>query len=354
MTAVALWVAHSHLIEQCEVSPILALTSPEMRSGKTRILDCLEVLCATPERMVTPSAAVAYTLMSQRPRPTFLLDEADALFGSRKSAERHEDLRAVLNAGNRAGTTVPRVRMDGAKREVERLDVFGAKAIAGIGDLPDTITDRSIVIHMRRKAPGERVTGFRRRQTQVAAEAIESPDWTSIELAVEVPGMPESMNDRAQDGWEPLLAIADEAGGLWPTKSRRAAESLAGADEVKVTVGVRLLGDIRAVMSEGSHLSTAALLAGLHALDESPWAEYYGSPLTPRGLAKLLDPYDIRPVQRRVGGDVVRAYWRTDFEEASSRYVPPSEPEPVPDVTDVTDVPGPQESRTREAVEATA
>jgi len=188
----------------------------------------------------------------------------------------------------------------------------------------------------------------------VAAEAIESPDWTSIELAVEVPGMPESMNDRAQDGWEPLLAIADEAGGLWPTKSRRAAESLAGADEVKVTVGVRLLGDIRAVMSEGSHLSTAALLAGLHALDESPWAEYYGSPLTPRGLAKLLDPYDIRPVQRRVGGDVVRAYWRTDFEEASSRYVPPSEPEPVPDVTDVTDVPGPQESRTREAVEATA
>jgi hypothetical protein len=133
--AVALWKAHTHFADQVETSPILAITSAEMRSGKTRLLDCLELLVPNPERSVLPSESVVYTLLSQGPRPTLMIDEADAIFGNRRQAERYEGVRAILNAGNRKGTTVPRVRLEGKRREVERFDAFGPKAVAGIGDL---------------------------------------------------------------------------------------------------------------------------------------------------------------------------------------------------------------------------
>lgn len=74
-----------------------------------------------------------------------------------------------------------------------------------------------------------------------------------------------------------------------------------------------------------THLSTADLLAGLRSLDEAPWSDWYGSPLSARGLARLLEPYGIGPVQRRVRDedkDKVRAYWRQDFIDAWHRYVP--------------------------------
>ncbi len=103
--AIALWVAHAHLVDQFETSPILAITSAEMRSGKTRVLDCLERLVPRPLRMVTPSEAVIYTALAERPRQTLLLDEADAIFG-KAMTERYEGVRAILNAGNRKGTPV--------------------------------------------------------------------------------------------------------------------------------------------------------------------------------------------------------------------------------------------------------
>src|SRR3954453_22249920 len=123
-----------------------------MRSGKTRVLDCLEPLVPQPFRAVIPSEAVTYPVLSQPPRPTMLLDEADAIFGP-KTSEKYEGLRAGLNSGNRQGTPVPRVKLEGHRRDVEWFDVYGPKAIAGIGDLPDTATDRSIPIRMKRRAP---------------------------------------------------------------------------------------------------------------------------------------------------------------------------------------------------------
>jgi hypothetical protein len=63
--------------------------------------------------------------------------------------------------------------MDGRKREVDELEVFGPKAIAGIGKLPDTVADRAIPIRLKRRAPGEVVAQFRRRLADAEANAIE-------------------------------------------------------------------------------------------------------------------------------------------------------------------------------------
>lgn len=37
------------------------------------------------------------------------------------------------------------------------------------------------------------------------------------------PLLPESLHDREQDNWEPLLTIADIAGNNWPQRARTAA-----------------------------------------------------------------------------------------------------------------------------------
>jgi Protein of unknown function (DUF3631) len=353
--AIALWVAHTHVVDAFETSPILAVTSAEMRSGKTRVLDVLELLVPNPYRVITPSEAVTYTILAQRPRPTMLLDEADAIFGPR-TAERYEGLRAILNSGNKAGTSVPRVKLEGKTRSVDWFDVYGPKAIAGIGDLPSTVADRSIPIRMKRRTASEPIERFRQRTAEMLASEIVA-DFDAVPLVTDVP-VPEELNDRAADSWEPLLALADAAGGSWPIRARMAAVALSSDDEIPVTVGIRLLSEIKVVFAEDDHLTTADLLRRLHDLEDAPWGDWYGSPLSGRGLAKLLGPYRVMPMQRRVHGEKSRGYFRSDFTDAWTRYVldplPESgtsgtsgtpEPEPVatvPDVPDVPDVPVPR------------
>jgi len=330
--ALALWIAHTHLIESVDVSPVLAITSAELRSGKTLILDCMEFLVACPERMVTPSPAAAYTAISQRPRPTLLLDEADAIFTRKRKGDADtEGLRAVFNAGNRRGVTVARVEMIGKKRVLERLDVFGCKAIAGIGKLPDTITDRSIVIRMRRKARSETVARFRYRRIRAEAEAITAPDWEAVPLVPLVPDLPEGMNDRAQDSWEPLLSIADAAGDVWPSMARQAAVVLSAEEAGNVSDGIKLLEDIRDVFGSETFVPSTVLLLLLYEVDESRWADYYGSQLSARRLAQLLMPYGIAPRQERVADDhsPARGYFRCDLEDAWTRYLASALKEPV-------------------------
>lgn len=327
--AVALWVAHAHLVDRFETSPILAVTSAEMRSGKTRVLDVLELLVPDPFRVVTPSEAVVYTVLSRRPRPTMLLDEADAIFGTR-TAERYEGLRAILNAGNRQGTPVLRVKLEGRRREVDAFDVFGPKAIAGIGDLPATVTDRSVVIRMKRRAPSEPVAKFRTRIARAEAKHIVL-DWTAVEVDP-IADVPDELQDRAADSWEPLLAVADAAGGSWPSMARLAAVAISSSEEAPTSVGIRLLGEIKMVFSDDDHVTTAELLRRLHDIEDGPWADWYGSPLTGKELAKLLRPYRVGPLQKRVHGEVSRGYFRSDFTDAWQRYV-------LEDVPDVPDVP---------------
>jgi hypothetical protein len=344
--AVALWVAHAWLVERFETSPILAVTSAEMRSGKTRVLDLLALLVPQPFRVITPSEAVVYSVLAQRPRPTMLLDEADAIFGPR-TAERYEGLRAILNSGNQKDTPVMRVKLEGRRREVDAFDVFGPKAVAGIGNLPTTVADRSIPIRMKRRMPDEPIAKFRRRTAQAEAARLVL-DWSTVTVVPDVT-VPDELNDRAADSWEPLLSIADAAGGSWPVRGRLAAITLSSEEDSTMSVGMRLLTDIQDVFGDEDHLTTAELLRRLHALEDAPWEEWYGSPLSGRGLAKLLGPYRVTPVLKRVKGTPSRGYFRSEFDDAWQRYVPlpgtvtsdtsvTPPPAPAPPVADVTDV----------------
>lgn len=322
--AVALWIVHTHAFDAADASPYLAVTSPEKRSGKSRLFEVLEIVVANAWKVITPTEAVVFRKI-HADRPTLLLDETDAIFGKR-NGENYEGLRALLNAGNRRGTNVP--RCVGTSQNLVSFSVYCPKAIAGIGELPDTIADRSIPIRLKRKARSEQAERFRRRDAGAEAETLymNASAWGEhavTTLAVARPDLPDELDDRAQDAWEPLLAIADVAGEEWSKRARAAALELSnGADHEDESHGVRLLADIRTVLDERGvdRLASAALAASLAEIEEAPWPEWYGKPITATAIARLLSRFEIKPKVIRVGDETARGYRREQFEDAWERY----------------------------------
>jgi Protein of unknown function (DUF3631) len=325
--AVALWIVHTHALDAAEQSPLLAITSAEKQSGKTRLLDVLELLVAKPWRVITPSEAVVFRKIDAD-TPTLLLDEVDAIFGP-KANSNMEGLRALLNAGNRPRTMVP--RCVGPSQQLKSFRVFCPKALAGIRDLPDTVADRAIPIRLKRRAPSEAIHKFRQRD----ADDVGHPLYESVRSWAEHhapaltemrPSPPDGLSDRAEDAWEPLLAIADRVGADWPQRARAAAVALSGLEaRDDESAGVRLLSDIRAIFAaKGTdRISSASLAAELHELEESPWSEWYGKAITQHGVAKLLKHFEIRPRTVRFDDETTAKGYRLDqFEDAFPRYLP--------------------------------
>ena len=333
--AVVLWIAHAWAVEAAETSPYLAVTSVHPRSGKTRLSECIALLAPRPWSAITPSEAVLFRKLEQD-HPTLLLDEVDAIFGTRRAAESAEGIRAILNAGNRRGTTVPRMVGEGRKMRVQDFATFGPKVLLGIGDLPATIADRAIPVRLERRARSEPVTRFRIREAEPAALPIREALEGYLALLVDRltharPDIPPQLGDRSADGWEPLLAIADAAGGDWPARARAAAIALSGEriDDIdEAPASILLLADIRDIFDRrgADKLMTAQLLEDLAVDAERPWGEWRdGKPITAHGLGRLLRGYHVKPERMRPGGrDTVQArgYRRAAFEPIWERYVP--------------------------------
>jgi hypothetical protein len=322
----ALWVLHTYNLDAADVTPYILISSPEKRSGKSLLLDALEKLAHKPWRTVTPSAAVMFRTI-EKDSPTLLLDEVDTIWGA-KSRDDDEALRAVLNAGfRRRGSTVP--RCDGPKMRVRNFRTYCPKAFAGIAtNVPDTVVDRSIPIHMSRKRREDQVERWRDSRVELVAEGVRESIRAACVAGVALvavlgekePELPDELSDRAQDAWEPLLAIADYAGGEWPARARKAAVSLMAEEDEALPLGARLLGDIRDVFTlhPSNKMGTTELLEHLYKIEESGWGDWFGKPITSRKLASLLKPYGIEPHKERDW----RGYYLGDFLDAFGRYLP--------------------------------
>ncbi len=157
-----LWVAHTHLMDCWESTPRIAFLSPEPASGKTRALEATETLVPRAVEAISVTPAYLFRRVSDpEGLPTILHDEIDTVFGAR--AKDSEDVRAILNGGHRRGATAGRCVVHGKTIGTEELPSYCAVALAGLGNLPDTILSRSVVIRMRRRAPTEYVEPYRRR-----------------------------------------------------------------------------------------------------------------------------------------------------------------------------------------------
>jgi hypothetical protein len=320
--ALTLWAAHTHVFGAFGCTPYLAITSAEKRSGKTRLLEVLELVVREPLQTANISDAALFRVVAAK-SPTLLMDEVDAIFKSRE----REELRGLLNAGYRRGAVAH--RMGGANnRTLETFAVFCPKAFAGIGDcLPDTITDRSIPIRLKRRTRDEQVERFRLRDVEPEGLTLRDrlADWLEPQhdhIAASRPALPDELDDRAQDVWESLLAIADLSD--WATRARQAAITLSTGDEREDdSITATLLRDIDAFFANNGHdrVRTADLLAYLHEVEESPWGDWYGKTLSAHGLSRLLRPYRIKTMPVKVEGSTVRGYKVEQFSDAFARVL---------------------------------
>jgi hypothetical protein len=331
--AVTVWTAHTHAIEAAEATGYLHANSPERESGKSRLLETLEHLVRDPLLTMNTSEAALFRTLAERPR-TLLFDEVDSIFGDKQRRE-HEELRALLNAGHRRGATVTRCVGEGSKQRVQEFPVFGAKILAGIGQLPETIASRCIAIQMQRKSRDEVVARFRLREVRAESEPLRTglAEWASRAvpaLSDARPALPDELSDRAQDSWEGLLAIADAAGGDWPDRARNAAIGLAaGSIEQATSEGAELLAAIRGAFDnhhDADKITTNGLILALASAPESPYTGWVDGDLpqswAPRHLAGKLKAYAISPGQVWIDGENHRGYTRHDFEDAWNRWIP--------------------------------
>jgi hypothetical protein len=250
-----------------------------------------------------------------------MIDECDTFLSG------NDELRGVLNAGHRRGQYC--IRCVGEDNDPVAFDPFGAKCLAMIGRFPDTLADRSLLIHIRRRSPEESLERVRLDRLDADMEPLsrKCARWVEDhfdELKAADPEVPNELNDRARDNWRVLLSIADAVGGAWPAKAREAATLTSDQDDDERSAKSMLLEDFRRLFDERNvdQLASADVVEALVLMEERPWPEWYrGNPITARGVAKLLRDYKIKPRQLWIDGNKTRGYSRDAFEDTWRHYL---------------------------------
>lgn len=366
--AAALGAVFAHTHDLRDTAPIFFISSPTKRCGKTRLERVVKRL--VPKPLMASSASPAFLARAiEKHRPTILIDEYDATAAGDQAMS--ETLRGQLNSsfdrdGAKIGKCVP---LPGGGYDEREFSTWAATWIAGIKKIPETVEDRSVVLRLKRKLPGEKVARFRAKdggefdilKRKIARFVIDNEQRIrDIE-----PDMPEALSaagDRAPDAWEPLVAIADVAGGAWPERARNAALALAGVDAAPLDgdIDIALLSDISQILDacdafeptaeqlkNNKHVAVEALEAVRHGEDhtarrlrrivglggeqltnalatlvERKWPAWdKGKPMSPHQLARLLGAYGVRSQSLRDGEMVFRGYPRDRLEDAIERYI---------------------------------
>lgn len=329
-----LWIAFTWFIDDVQIAPLAVITAPEKRCGKTTLLTFLGKLCRRPLFSSNISPASLFRTMEMM-KPTLLLDETDTFLADEKS-----ELRGIVNSGHTRDTAYV-IRAVGEDHIPTQFSTWGAKALAGIGTLPSTIMDRAIVLHLRRKLATESVERLRRAEPGIFIELCQklrrfANDHRKI-VSTACPELPDILNDREQDNWEPLVAIADVAGGKWPLAVRTAARDIAVRQTPSVSsTGTELLKDIRDILTDYNDTK----IHGYHLLfllceeKERIWANYNnGRELEQSQMSKMLGEFGIKSKDVRLGNEVRKGYEISSFGDAFTRYL--GEPAPVPAQDDV-------------------
>jgi putative DNA primase/helicase len=333
-TAASLWIAFTWTIEHVHVAPLAIISAPEKRCGKTQLLDLIGRLSRRNLAASNISPAALFRVIEAQ-SPTLLIDEADAFL------RENEELRGIINSGHTRQSAYV-IRTVGDDFEVKQFSTWAAKAIAGIGKLADTIMDRAIVLTLRRKLPNEKIERLRYAESglfeTLARKLARFEQDHGRNIGRARPDIPDALNDRAQDNWEPLLAIADLAGGHWPKEARRAALAISGDAKDGHSTGEELLSDIRDIFAADAvkRLSMADLIKRLCEDDMAPWATWNrGKPMTPRQLGKRLDEFGLHAKPLRIEYTVQKGFEWGQFADAWARYLDKSlaSDTPIPSVT---------------------
>jgi type II secretory pathway pseudopilin PulG len=354
MWAVALWIMHTYVTPAFDISGRLAILSRQPASGKTRVLELVQKMSVNPMSAVAITPSVLWRkIEASSPPPTILLDEADGYWGRGGSSSAHRQLIAIINVGFQRNATVPRAV---GQQDVVDFSVYAPVALAGLGNLPDTVMTRAVVIPMARRKKGVKIAPLREKSSRKEMAKIRAllelwADKAFPALEIADPDMP--VEDRDADVWEALIAIADlasldEAGNPsapsavsgaaskpWAEMAREACIKLVELARGRVAdPTIRLLADVQLVFGEAENMLTKALLDALYRLPNAGWDV---NTLNSRTLARILRTYGAEPKDIRVDGDTARrwqikggvgkGYKREDLESAFARYLDEITPE---------------------------
>ena len=330
--ALALWVVHTWLHDRLEISTFLNVTSATKRCGKTLLMEVLATLVRCPLDVSGQITSAALFRTIELHKPTLMLDEADTYFG------KDPELRGIFNGSQRRGSARV-IRCVGEDHEPRSFNTWCPKAISGIGSLPDTVMDRSLVIRLERRPSnsGDLPQWRDRNKRDIEDIRRKIAQWISDDADLILArrndvAFPPGLHDRERDAWEPLLTIADHAGGTWSGENGRAwraAEAISANTEDQTDAREKLLADIHKVFREAGMpptLPTTFILEKLNSMEDRPWPEWkLGKAFSPRQLASLLKPFGITPGTIRVessvtGRETAKGYKRSTFEKAWNNY----------------------------------
>ena len=316
----ALWTILTYTFNLWRTLPLLTIVSPEKRCGKTTFLTTLSKLCNRPLPVSNISPAALYRAIEAF-RPALLIDEGDSFLKDQ------DELRGVINSGHTKDAAYV-IRCEGDDHKPVRFTTWCPKALAMIGNPPDTIQDRSIMLHLRRKLADERTEAhaeeFDEEFLTARAKILRWVADNNTILRLAKPERLKTRNDRQADNWMPILAIARVLG--CESTAREAALLAAGDEHDELPARIQLLSDIREVfdVARSERISSADLVKQLVAMEDRPWCEWKrGNPLTPNSMSRILKAFDIQPKQLRIGYENVKGYSLEMFKDAFIRYTPP-------------------------------
>jgi len=321
--AASLFVLHTYAFDLGDISPILFITGPTKRCGKSRLLSLLARLVHRALATSSVSAAGIYRTIELH-RPTLLIDEVDAFL------QGDDQLRGLINSGHTRDAAFHLgcvAKSDDF--EPRRWSTWTPKIFSGIGRLADTLEDRAVIIKMMRRRKNELCERLRHRERfeDLQRKCAKFVADHAEEIKNADPHIPDELNDRAADNWLPLLALADLVGGDWSTKARQAAVALSGGDDVEsLGLNGQLLADIWDVFAAAGadKLASKDMAERLAQIEGRPWAEFgrQRRPISPNQLANLLRGFGVSSGTIRFADGTAKGYDARDFSDAFSRYLP--------------------------------
>lgn len=307
---IALWAVATFIWTAFDAFPYLVVTSATKRSGKTRLLELISFVASNSRLFTDISPAALYRTIDAE-KPTLLLDEAE-MFSSAKS-----ESRSLLNTGYRRGQTV--------KRHDGEYETYCPKAFALIGDLHDTLRDRSVVIEMRRGEAARRfVYAVAKEEGAALREMINATVSLKAEEITDAVRKFEGLSfltDRDEEIWSPLFILcrlicpdrideltraAADISAAKTAKARRYSELGDQEDRMQEEeYAVYLLRDMLHVIGDQKQITTQEAIAKLREIPTSPWRRFRGDGLKDgiegaMVVAGLLSRFGVKPSTIRI------------------------------------------------------
>jgi len=327
------WIAGTYLYEAFDSFPYMVITARVKRAGKTRLSELIRFTCNMPYSVAGASAASLFRMIEDR-KPTIIWDEAETL-----SSEASSIVRAFLNVGYRKGQTIPRAQ----GQEVKEWPTYCPKVFVLIGEVYDTLRDRSIIVKMTRGTTQDTDRLQRFSYETCKAEGLEIVDAMRVLIANNMQAILEAyetenldfLTDRDEEIWRPLFAIAKVLEPESYKAMKRIAVDMAtektapykkwelNVDEEKRAekeeYAHRLLSDFLSITKNLKAISSATAINVLRDIDVAPWRKYLGNGLDMNMLADLLGIVELFPKVHRVGTKTFRGYSRADILSAAKK-----------------------------------